>query len=51
MKKVLSQRCCFNLANEGIKKAVELIAFDRLSPEKIHQMKIDAQRKVVRHLT
>jgi predicted transposase/invertase (TIGR01784 family) len=39
-----------NLNNEGIKKVVELIEYDRLSPEKLHQMKVDAQRKVVRKL-
>ncbi|NIM13471.1 MAG: hypothetical protein GTO45_15265 [Candidatus Aminicenantes bacterium] len=39
-----------NLNNKGIKKAVELIDVDRLSPEQLHQMKVDAQRKVVRKL-
>ncbi len=39
-----------NLNNKGIKKAVELIEYDRLSPEQLHQMKVDAQRKVVRKL-
>ena len=39
-----------NLNREGIKKAVELIEFERLSPEKLHQMKVDAQRKVMRKL-
>jgi predicted transposase/invertase (TIGR01784 family) len=39
-----------NLNHKGIKRAVELIEFDRLSPEKLHQMKVDAQRKVVRKL-
>jgi hypothetical protein len=39
-----------NLNHAGIKKAVELIEFERLSPEKLHQMKVDAQRKVVRKL-
>ncbi|NIM10345.1 MAG: hypothetical protein GTO45_00010, partial [Candidatus Aminicenantes bacterium] len=39
-----------NLNNKGIKKAVELIEYDRLSPEQLHQMKVDAQRRVVRKL-
>ena len=39
-----------NLDNRGIKRAVELIEYDRLSPEKLHQMKVDTQRKVVRKL-
>jgi predicted transposase/invertase (TIGR01784 family) len=39
-----------NLDNQGIKRAVELIEYDRLSPEKLHQMKVDAQRKVVRQM-
>ena len=39
-----------NLNHAGIKKAVELIEFERLSPEKLHQMKVDAQRKVMRKL-
>ncbi len=39
-----------NLANQGIKRAVELIEYDRLTPEKVHQMKVDAQRKVVRQM-
>ena len=39
-----------NLNHKGIKKAVELIEFERLSPEQLHQMKVDAQRKVVRKL-
>ncbi|UCH92300.1 MAG: PD-(D/E)XK nuclease family transposase [Candidatus Aminicenantes bacterium] len=39
-----------NLNNKGIKKVVELIEYDRLSPEQLHQMKVDAQRKVVRKL-
>jgi predicted transposase/invertase (TIGR01784 family) len=39
-----------NLDNQGIKRAVELIEYDSLSPEKLHQMKVDAQRKVVRKL-
>jgi len=39
-----------NLNNKGIKKAVELIEYDRLSPEQLHLMKVDAQRKVVRKL-
>jgi predicted transposase/invertase (TIGR01784 family) len=39
-----------NLDNKGIRRAVELIDVDRLSPEKIHQMKVDAQRRVVRKL-
>jgi len=39
-----------NLDNQGIKKAVELIEYDRLSPGQLHQMKVDAQRKVARKL-
>jgi predicted transposase/invertase (TIGR01784 family) len=39
-----------NLDNEGIKKAVELIDFDRLDPSTVHLIKIDAQRKVVRKM-
>jgi predicted transposase/invertase (TIGR01784 family) len=39
-----------NLNHQGIKKAVELIEYDRLSPEQLHQMKVDAQRKVVRKI-
>lgn len=39
-----------NLDNKGIKKAVDLIEYDRLSPEQLHRMKVDAQRKVVRKL-
>jgi predicted transposase/invertase (TIGR01784 family) len=39
-----------NLNHQGIKKVVELIEYDRLSPEQLHQMKVDAQRKVVRKI-
>jgi predicted transposase/invertase (TIGR01784 family) len=39
-----------NLNHKGIKKVVELIGYDRLSPEQRRQMKVDAQRKVVRKL-
>ncbi|MCP4156143.1 MAG: hypothetical protein GY757_50955 [bacterium] len=39
-----------NLDNKGIKKAVELIDWEKLSPQQMHNMKIDTQRKVVRHL-
>lgn len=39
-----------NLAHQGIKKAVELIDYDRLSPEARHLMKIAEQRKVVRKM-
>jgi len=39
-----------NMEHPGIKKAVELIDYDRLSPEARHQMKISEQRKVVRNL-
>jgi predicted transposase/invertase (TIGR01784 family) len=39
-----------NIGNPGIKRAVELIEYDRLTPEQMHQMKVDAQRKVVREL-
>jgi hypothetical protein len=31
-------------------RAVELIEYDRLTPEKLHQRKVDAQLKVVRKL-
>ena len=37
-----------NLGHQGIKKAVELIDYDKLSPENRHLMKIAEQRKVVR---
>ncbi|HLP48366.1 MAG TPA: hypothetical protein VK469_20670, partial [Candidatus Kapabacteria bacterium] len=36
-----------NLDNEGIRKAVELIDYDSLSPELIDQMKIDNQRRAM----
>lgn len=36
-----------NLNNEGIRKVVELIDYDRLDPELIDQMKIDNQRKAM----
>jgi len=36
-----------NLDHQGIKKAVELIDYDNLSPENRHLMKIEEQRKVV----
>jgi hypothetical protein len=39
-----------NLSNQGIKKAVELIDYDKLSPEARHLMKIAEQRKVVRKM-
>lgn len=39
-----------NLNHKGIKKAVELIDYDKLSPETRHQMKIAEQRKVMRNL-
>jgi predicted transposase/invertase (TIGR01784 family) len=39
-----------NLNHEGIKKVVELIDYDKLSPETRHLMKIAEQRKVVRNL-
>jgi predicted transposase/invertase (TIGR01784 family) len=39
-----------NLSNEGIKKAVELIEYDKLSPEARHLMKIAEQRKIVRKM-
>ncbi|MCP4146638.1 MAG: hypothetical protein GY757_02710 [bacterium] len=44
------EKYTLNLENEGIKKAVELIDFEKLSPQQRHNMKIDAQRKVVRRL-
>ncbi|UCH98208.1 MAG: PD-(D/E)XK nuclease family transposase, partial [Candidatus Aminicenantes bacterium] len=39
-----------NLKHEGIKKVVELIEYENLTPEQLHQMKVDAQRKVVRKI-
>jgi predicted transposase/invertase (TIGR01784 family) len=39
-----------NLGNPGIKRAVELIEYDRLTPEQMHRMKVDSQRKVVRQM-
>jgi predicted transposase/invertase (TIGR01784 family) len=39
-----------NLGNPGIKRAVELIEYDRLTPEQMHRMKVDSQRKVVRQI-
>ncbi len=39
-----------NIENPGIKRAMELIQYDRLDPEKVHLMKVDAQRKVVRQM-
>jgi hypothetical protein len=39
-----------NLNHQGIKKAVELIEYDKLSPGQLHQMKVDAQCKVVRKI-
>ncbi|MCP3942926.1 MAG: hypothetical protein GY710_15765 [Desulfobacteraceae bacterium] len=44
------EKYTLNLENKGIKKAVELIDFEKLSPQQRHNMKIDAQRKVVRRL-
>ena len=38
------------MEHPGIKKAVELIDYDRLTPEARHEMKIAEQRKVVRNL-
>ena len=39
-----------NMNRQGIKKAVELIEYENLTGEQLHQMKIDAQRKVVRKI-
>ncbi|MCU0285836.1 MAG: hypothetical protein MUF15_05505, partial [Acidobacteria bacterium] len=39
-----------NLSNQGIKKAVELIDYDKLTPEARHLMKIAEQRRVVRKM-
>ena len=39
-----------NMDNMGIKRAVELIEFDKLSPEQMHLMKVDSGRKMVRFL-
>jgi predicted transposase/invertase (TIGR01784 family) len=39
-----------NMNHQGIKKVVELIEYENLTGEQLHQMKVDAQRKVVRKL-
>jgi predicted transposase/invertase (TIGR01784 family) len=39
-----------NLENLGVRRAVELIDYDKLSPEQMHQLKVDTQRKVVLEL-
>jgi predicted transposase/invertase (TIGR01784 family) len=39
-----------NIENPGIKRAAELIEYDRLTPEQMHRMKVDSQRKVVRQM-
>jgi predicted transposase/invertase (TIGR01784 family) len=39
-----------NMNHQGIKKVVELIEYENLTGEQLHQMKIDAQRKVVRKI-
>ena len=39
-----------NPGNPGIKRAVELIEYDRLTPEQMHLMKVDPQRKAVRQM-
>jgi len=39
-----------NLKNKGVKKAVELIDYDKLDPATVHLMKVDAQRKVTYRL-
>ena len=39
-----------NLNHQGIKKVVELIEYENLTGEQLHQMKVDAQRKVVRKI-
>ena len=39
-----------NLNHQGIRKVVELIEYENLTGEQLHQMKIDAQRKVVRKI-
>jgi predicted transposase/invertase (TIGR01784 family) len=36
-----------NLNNQGIKKAVEIIDYDKLSPDTITQMKVNQQRKAM----
>jgi predicted transposase/invertase (TIGR01784 family) len=36
-----------NLDNQGIRRAVELIDYDKLSPRQMHQLKVDTQRKVM----
>jgi len=49
MVSIMSQQR-FEMGAAKIQKAVELIEYDRLSPEQLHQMKVDAQRKVVRKI-
>ncbi|MCP5051805.1 MAG: hypothetical protein GY940_31855, partial [bacterium] len=39
-----------NTKNKGVKRVVELIEYDKLSPEQMHQLKVDTGRKVVLHL-
>jgi predicted transposase/invertase (TIGR01784 family) len=39
-----------NTGNPGIKRAVELIEYDHLTPKQMQKMKVEAQRKVVRQM-
>ncbi len=39
-----------DMTHEGIKKAVELIEYEKLTGEQLHQLKVDTQRKVVRKM-
>ncbi len=39
-----------NLENIGVRRAVELIEYHKLSPEQMHLLKVDTQRKVVRQM-
>ncbi len=36
-----------NLKNQGVRRAVQLIEYENLSPEQMHLMKVDTQRKIV----
>jgi predicted transposase/invertase (TIGR01784 family) len=39
-----------NLKNKGVEKVVELIDFDKLSPEAVHLMKVSEQKKAMRKI-
>ncbi len=36
-----------NMENQGVRRAVQLIEYENLSPEQMHLMKVDTQRKIV----